>query len=208
MTNIVLSLTKRKFFLYMTVDQYIFNHPDWQKELELLRIIVLQTPLAENIKWGVPVYALEGKNVVAFAAFKNYVGLWFYQGALLKDETNKLINAQEGKTQALRQWRFKSIDEIEEKLVLKYLNEAIENQQQGKEIKPQKKPLIIPKELQTTFKFYPSLAMSFESLTLTKKRDFCTYILEAKRVETKEKRLAKIIPMIGQGIGLNDKYKK
>jgi uncharacterized protein YdeI (YjbR/CyaY-like superfamily) len=191
-----------------TVDQYIFKHTTWQKELEFLRMVVQKTPLKETIKWGAPVYTFEGKNIVAFAAFKNYVGLWFYQGVFLKDERKLLINAQEGKTQALRQWRFNSIDEMDLDLISSYLLEAIENQKQGKGFKPKKKPLIIPKELQTTFEVYSSLGKSFESLTLTKKRDFCTYISEAKQLETKKKRLAKIIPMIGQGIGLNDKYKK
>ncbi len=192
----------------MTVDQYILKHRKRQFALELLRRLVRQTPLAEHIKWGAPVYSIDGKNVVAFAAFKKYVGLWFYQGALLTDKKRILINAQEGKTQALRQWRFNSIDEIDPTLVLTYIQEAIENQKQGKEIKPQKKPLIIPKELLDALNMEAHLKESFEALNLTKKRDFCTYMLEAKRDETKQKRLAKIIPMISEGIGLNDKYKK
>ncbi len=82
----------------MTVDNYILKHKKYHKELEFLRMIVQQTPLVETIKWGAPVYTFEGKNVVALAAFKNYVGLWFYHRAFLKDERKLLINAQEGKT--------------------------------------------------------------------------------------------------------------
>ena len=51
------------------------------------------------------------------------------------------------------------------------------------------------------------LATIFESLTLTKKREFTEYISSAKRDDTKQKRLEKIIPMILNNIGLNDKYK-
>ncbi len=69
--------------------------------------------MKETIKWGAPVYTLDYKNIVGLGAFKSYVGLWFFQGALLNDEKKKLINAQEDKTKALRQWRFNSVKKIE-----------------------------------------------------------------------------------------------
>ncbi len=53
-----------------------------------------------------------------------------------------LINAQEGKTRAMRQWRFGSVDEIDKKLVLEYVQEAIQNQKDGKQIKPEKTKII------------------------------------------------------------------
>lgn len=192
----------------MTVDQYILKKPAWQPELGLLRKLVIRSGLKENIKWGAPVYSLNGKNVVGLAAFKTYVGLWFFQGIFLNDNHKVLVNAQEGKTQAMRQWRFKSINEMDETVIQEYLKEAIKNQEQGKEIKPQKKPLIIPEELQAVLNKDASLTESFVALSLSKKRDYAEYISEAKRTETKQKRLDKIVPMISQGIGLNDSYKK
>jgi len=69
--------------------------------------------MTETIKWSAPVYTFEGKNLVGLGAFKSYVGLWFFQGSLLNDKKKKLINAQEGKIKALRQWRFNSVKEIE-----------------------------------------------------------------------------------------------
>ena len=71
-----------------------------------------------------------------------------------------------------------------------------------------KKPLIIPIELQEALDKNSILANHFESMSLTNKRDFAEYILTAKRTVTKKKRIDKIIPMILQNIGLNDKYKK
>jgi uncharacterized protein YdeI (YjbR/CyaY-like superfamily) len=68
--------------------------------------------MTETVKWGVPVYTIEGKNIVGIAGFKAYVGLWFFQGAMLKDKKKKLINAQDGKTKALRQCRLNSVKEI------------------------------------------------------------------------------------------------
>lgn len=193
---------------YKTVDQYITNAKQWQPELVKLREILLSAKLNEEVKWGAPTYTHEGKNIAAIAAFKSYVGLWFYQGALLKDTRKKLINAQEGVTKALRQWRFTSMKEIDEKLIKAYVKEAVQNQKEGKEIKPAtNKPVIIPKELKASFKSNGSLHQSFLALSKGKQRDFAEYIHDAAKPETKAKRLEKIIPMISKGIGLNDKYK-
>ena len=55
---------------------------------------------------------------------------------------------------------------------------------------------------------FKQLATHVETFSITNKIDFADYISTAKRVETKKKRMQKIMPMILQGIGLNDKYKK
>ena len=192
-----------------SVEEYIQKHPQWTIELSLLRKLMLNAQLEETIKWGAPVYTLKGKNIVGLGAFKSYVGIWFFQGALLKDTRSVLVNAQEGKTQAMRQWRFNRPEEIDESLVHQYIKEAIRNQEEGKEIKPEKnKPLVIPQELVTIFKERPEIKASFETLTLSQQRDYTEHIATAKREETKVKRLEKIIPMILEQKGLNDKYKK
>lgn len=191
----------------MTVDQYIKKHAHWAKELKLLRAIMQKTKMGETIKWGAPVYTYQDKNIVGLAAFKVHFGLWFFQGALLADKKGLLQNAQEGKTQAMRQMRFTNINEIDTPKVLAYINEAIENQKQGKTVKIEKKPLLIPDELKEALSQDTDLADAFENLTLGKKRDYTEHISSAKREETKQSRLEKIIPMIKQGVGLYDKYK-
>ena len=93
----------KKMQRHKTVDQYISKKRDHKKELTKLRKIIKTTELVETKKWGAPVYTIDGKNIVGIAAFKSYVGLWFFQGTMLKDKKKKLINAQEGITKALRQ---------------------------------------------------------------------------------------------------------
>ena len=142
-----------------TVEGYIEKQPRWKEPLQKFRNILLETELLETTKWGIPVYTLNDKNVLGMSAFKSYVGIWFFQGVFMKDPSNKLINAQEGRTKGLRQWRFQSIEEIEVDLLKAYLHEAIENQKSGKEIKPQKKPLILPAELINVFSSDKTLNM-------------------------------------------------
>lgn len=192
-----------------SVDEYIENHNKWSDGLNILRNIFLSTELDETVKWSAPVYTVDGKNVVGLGAFKNHFGVWFFNGVFLKDEKKLLVNAQENKTKALRQMRFKSIDEIDKNAVLAYVKEAIENQKLGKEIKPDrtKKKTIIPTELQIELDKDSDYKRSFDKLTPGKQREYCEHISSAKQDATKQSRLEKIKPMIMKGSGLHDKYK-
>lgn len=180
----------------------------WAEEIEILYSIIRSTDLVETTKWGGPCFTINGKNVLGIGGFKSYLGIWFYQGVFLKDAKNVLINASEGKTKALRQWRFNSKDEIDSKLVKSYILEAIENAKAGKELKPEKKLTgTMPDELANALKKNKKLKSNFESLTPFKQREYIAYISEAKQEKTRQTRAEKSIILIGQGKGLNDKYR-
>lgn len=194
---------------FKTAEEYILNASYGKDILIILREIIHLTELVETIKWGSPVYTIDKKNVVGIGSFKSYTGLWFFQGALLKDEEKVLINAQTEVTKALRQWRFSTVDEIDDKLILKYLHEAIQNQKQGKELKPERnKTVVIPDELLEVFKEDKELKDCFARFTPGRQREFADYISSAKQTETRKARIQKIIPLILDNIGLNDKYRK
>ncbi|MEA4935971.1 MAG: YdeI/OmpD-associated family protein [Paludibacter sp.] len=185
------------------------NNIQWQEELNLIKSIIRQTELEETIKWGTEVYTYNGKNVVSCGAFKNFLSLWFYNGVFLKDKYNVLVSAQEGKTKALRQWRFTSMDEIDEKKILEYILEAIENEKEGRTWKAEKSTTLgIPEGLLKVFQNNDELKKAFDGLTPYKQKEYTEFIESAKREETRNARLAKIEPMILNGIGLHDKYKK
>ncbi|WP_074405963.1 MULTISPECIES: YdeI/OmpD-associated family protein [Aquimarina] len=191
-----------------SVEEFISKNQEWKEALEILRSILLTTEMKETIKWGVPVYTVNDKNVIGIGAFKSYVGIWFYQGVFLEDKAKKLLNAQEGKTKGLRQWRFNAVEDIDKDLALHYIKEAIQNQKEGKEIKPERsKTIKIPSELLMALDANNNLKKSFEQLTPFKQREYSEYIAAAKREATRITRLEKISPMILDGIGLNDKYR-
>lgn len=192
---------------YATVADYLNNNPNSNAKLVQLRELLATTELEETVKWGAPCYTLNGKNVVGLAAFKTYVGLWFHQGVFLDDADKVLLNAQEGVTKGLRQWRFGANDEINHQQVLRYINEAIANAKAGREIKVEQKKLVIPEELEKALNGSSELQAAFDGFTPGKQREFANYVAEAKRAETRLKRLDKVVPMIMQGIGLNDKYR-
>jgi len=191
-----------------SVQEYIENNEHFGEALTMLRNIINSTELNESIKWSAPVYDLNGKNIIGLGAFKNHFVVWFFNGVFLKDENKLLVNAQE-KTKALRQMRFSSTNDINKDVVLAYVNEAIKNQRQGLEIKPErnKKEVVIPIELENALKANTKLEGIFRSFSPSKQREYCDHIAKAKREVTKQSRLEKILPMILNGFGLHDKYK-
>ena len=193
---------------FKTVDDYIDNAGVWQAELTRLRKILQSTPLIEEVKWGAPCYTYNGKNVVGLAAFKKWVCLWFHQGALLKDSSDVLVNAQEGKTKALRQWRMTSAADIKPTVIQRYVNEAISLVDAGKEIKAERdKTIDLPDELAKAMRRFKGATAGFRGLTPGRQREYAEYVASAKRADTKKKRVDKILPMIAAGVGLNDKYR-
>ncbi len=190
------------------VGQYIRAHPKWEDKLLLLRKLLLSSKLSETIKWGAPVYTKGGKNLVGISAFKNHFGLWFFQGSLLQKNTDLLVNAQEGKTQAMRQLRLDENSEIDLNILKKYIKETIELHDQGKTVKlVAPKKVDIPNELKEEMSNDLEYHNAFTQLSPGKQKEYSLYIIEAKREATKQNRLEKIKPMIFSGIGLNDKYK-
>lgn len=191
-----------------SVDDYLEKAPAWNEELKRLRDTLRATPLKEEIKWSGPCYTYKGKNIVAIGGFKSYFGLWFHQGALLKDDRNVLINAQQGKTKALRQWRMSSDKDIKPAIIKSYIKEAMFLVDQGREIKADRSaPIDVPQELQKGMRRHKGATAAFKKLRPGLQREYAEYIATAKRDETKQNRIAKILPMIVAGVGLNDKYR-
>ncbi len=193
---------------YKSVDQYVQSAEHWSEEIKRLREILQSTGLDETLKWSTPCYTHNGANVVGIGGFKSYFGLWFFQGTFLDDPKNVLINCQEGRTRGMRQWRMTSAKEIKPRIIKSYVKAAIELADKGIAIKPDRsKPIVIPPELKKVFDANSKAKEKFKEFTKGKRREFTDYITEAKRPETKLKRIEKILPMILDGVGLNDKYR-
>ena len=186
---------------------YIAQHPEWADELERLHKAIARPELEVAIKWGIPNYLYSGKIILGLAAFKNHCALWFSNGVFLKDPAGVLINTQKGKTRAMRQWRIEDKNAVDYELVRAYVGEAIKNQDAGKALKPQKKELIMPDELEKALSADSDLHAAFKALTAGRQREYAEHIAEAKRAETRKKRIEKASALILDGLGLNDKYR-
>lgn len=193
-----------------SIDQQIADSA-FRKELTKLRKILLGEGLQETVKWGGPVYTYDGRNIAGIAAFKEHFGVWFFQGGLLQDPKGKLLNAQEGKTKAMRQWRMTSDKDIDIPQLKSFIREAIENEKKGVRMKAApaiKEAPPLPAELSKAIGRSAKLKTAFEKLTPGKQKEYAEYIAGARREETRLSRIEKITPMILAGQGLNDRYKK
>ena len=192
------------------VRAYYDQDHHYAKDIAQLRAIALSTEVEETYKWQFPTYTIAGKNVFAICRFKSHFGIWFFNGVFLSDSLKVLENAQEGKTMAMRHWKFTQSDQLNESSVLQYMQEAIANQKQGKVWTPPKKePKVapVPAILKDAMEKDPSLKQAFDELSSYKQKEYKEYILEAKQEKTKLKRLNSILPMIISGKGLNDRYR-
>lgn len=85
----------------------------WPGELRLLRQILLDCGLTEELKWSMPTYTHKGANVAMMCAFKEYASISFFKGALLAD-THLLLQKPGENSQSARLLKFTNVAQISE----------------------------------------------------------------------------------------------
>ena len=76
-------------------EEYLKTLPPWQREnLSQFRRLIhkVQPDITEEIKWGVPVFLLDGKMVFAMSSFKAHTKYNFILNGALLDDNHKLFN--------------------------------------------------------------------------------------------------------------------
>lgn len=180
----------------------------WQAELTALRSLVLACGLTEEMKWGVPCYTLQGKNVLLLHAFKSYCALLFINGALLRDTHNLLIQQTE-QVQAGRQIRFTNLQAIieQEETLKSYILQAIAVQKAGLKVALKTTAdYEIPIEFEQKCAETPELKIAFAALTPGRQRAYLLHFAAPKQSKTRETRIEAARTHIMQGKGLNDDY--
>jgi uncharacterized protein YdeI (YjbR/CyaY-like superfamily) len=189
-----------------SVDGFIRKHKIWQAELEALRTIALDCPLIEEMKWRIPCYTFEGKNIVLISVLKEYCALSFVKGSLLKDSEGILAKPGEN-TQSGRLIRFTTASEIStiETTLKAYILEAIEIEKSGLEVEYKKlTDYPIPDEFRAKLDADPEYKAAFEALTPGRQKGYLLHFAAAKQSKTREARIEKYRQRILDGVGLND----
>ena len=188
------------------VDFYFSKSKKWKKELEKLRMIVLDCGLTEELKWGVPCYKFQKSNLVLIHVFKEYCALLFFKGALLNDANDILIQQTEN-VQAARQIRFTNVREIAkmEAILTAYIYEAIEVEKAGLKVNFKKpREFTIPEEFQNRLDEIPALKTAFKALTPGRQRAYILYFSAPKLSKTRVSKVEKCMQQILNGKGLDD----
>jgi uncharacterized protein YdeI (YjbR/CyaY-like superfamily) len=188
------------------VDAYLSRAKTWREEQAALRAIALDCQLTEELKWGQPCYTLGKSNIVLIHVFKEYCAMLFFKGALLKDAKGILVQQTEN-VQSARQIRFTSLQEIVklEATVKTYIREAIKVEKSGLKVELKKtEEFKVPEEFQYQLDRVPALREAFAALTPGRQRAYLLHFSAPKQSKTRESRVEKCIPLIFDGMGLND----
>lgn len=188
------------------VDDFLSKAKKWQQEMELIRQILLDCQLTEELKWRQPCYSFQNTNIILIGGFKEYCTLSFFKGVLLKDDY-KLLEAPGENSQSVRMIKFRNTQEIIDKeAVLKaYIYEAIEVEKAGLKVALKKSnDLDFPEELLQKFIDNPTFQTAFESLTPGRQRGYNLFFTGSKQSKTRTARIEKYLQQILDGKGIND----
>ena len=179
----------------------------WHEELPLLRSIIRESGVTEEIKWSVPCYTHGGKNILMLSALKESVVISFFRGAQMKDLENILEKPGENSRFA-RYIRFTDVQTIAalKPTILSYIQEAIDLEDAGVEIAGSHDDLPdYPEELIQAFEADPAFEEAFAALTPGRQRGYLLHFSSAKQSKTRIARIEKAMPQIFLGKGWNER---
>lgn len=171
-----------------------------------LRKLILSTDseIIEDWKWGQNYY-LNGM-LCGFWGFKKHVSLVFFQGSLLKDK-KKILIENPGNVHN-RHIKFTDVKQINDDVILEYLFEAIDNNRKGIKIRESiDKTIEVPLDVKKSFKTAKVLTY-FDSLAYSHRKEYIMWITDAKKEETRLKRINVSIEKLTSKQMMHDQYKK
>ena len=177
----------------------------WTEEITILRSIILESGLTEEIKWGFPCYTLNGKNILMIAAFKDNCAISFFKGALLKE--NPILEKSGENSNTFRLIRFQGMEKInqEKETIQQIIHEAIEIEKSGKKLpKTDYSSIEIPEELENALEEDHIFKAAFKSLTPGRQRGYILFFSQPKQSQTRTNRIEKCKNAILEGNGMND----
>ena len=187
------------------VDAFVSRAKAWQGEMQKLRSILVDCELDEDLKWGKPCFAFEGKNIAIIQPFKAHCSLMFFKGALFED-THGLLRSQGENTQSALRLEFTSEAQVKKSVLQSYVKQAIQVEKAGLKVDfKAKRELEFPEELTRMLQKDKKLAKAFHALTPGRQRAYIMHFTAAKQSQTRTARIEKCIPKILAGLGMNDR---
>ena len=161
----------------------------------------------ETIKWGMPAFRFNGP-LCGMAAFKSHATLGFWKAPLLRKGRAPLGKAGE---KAMGQFgRITSVEDLppQRALVALVRKAAALNEQGVKVVRAPKPnaPLPTPRDLMAALRKNRAALRTFEAFSSSHKREYVEWILEAKREETRARRIEMAVQWMSKGRGRNWRY--
>ena len=189
------------------IDAYIARQADFARPiLEHLRATVhaVCPDCEETLKWNMPHFMYRGEMLAGMAAFKQHATFGFWRGSLV-------VGKEDMQLSGMGQFgRLTSIDDLPGRAELEGLvRKAMELTEAG--VKPprnkhEKAPLTVPQDMRAALDANAAAGATFDSFPPSAQRDYVEWVTEAKRDETRVKRLAQSIEWLAQGKRRHWKY--
>ncbi|MDQ3292788.1 MAG: YdeI/OmpD-associated family protein, partial [Bacteroidota bacterium] len=145
------------------------------------------------LKWSSPVYEKNGL-ICGIGAFKQHVNLSFFLGAYINDPANIL---QGEASRDMRTIKFKDVSEINESVLAGYIREAANLNRSA--LDRSSKTIEVPTDLEQALQENPDAQEIFEKFAYTHRKEYVRWLEDAKKPETRQRRLQKAINMIAAG---------
>ena len=189
------------------VDAYIANSPDFARPIltHIRDLVHRHCPqVEETLKWRMPTFMHHGM-LCGMAAFKQHCSFGFWKHELVVGK--ELAGSPEGMGQFGRVTRLADLPS--DKALAGYIRKAMQLNEAGikaPRATPKKKALVMPDDLRAALKKNKKASATFDAFSPTNKREYVEWIVEAKREETRAKRLAQAIEWMAAGKPRNWKY--
>ena len=196
------------------VDAYIEKAAPFAQPIlaHLRRLMHQACPHAsESIKWGMPFFIQQGVILASMAAFKQHCAFGFWGKEMKKALAKDGLKSSDAMGSLGRITGLRTLPK--DRSLLTYMSRAaslVETGERTKSIdrpsKPAQKTVRVPAELTAALKRNKMATKVFSEFSPSCKREYAQWIAEAKRSETREKRIKQAIEWIAQGKQRNWKY--
>ncbi|MFZ4930629.1 YdeI/OmpD-associated family protein [Chryseobacterium sp. Mn2064] len=195
------------------IDSYIEKSQDFAKPiLHYIRETVHEfCPEAEEtMKWSFPHFIYKGKNLCAVASFKQHCTFGFWLEKEMK--TMQEITQEIEKNSMFSLGKLTRVEDLPSKPQLKKaIQEAMELTDMGvtmKKAAPSKTEMEVPDDFQAALQVNQQALTVFEKASPSFRKEYISWIVEAKTETTRSKRMAQALEWISEGKGRNWKYER
>jgi uncharacterized protein YdeI (YjbR/CyaY-like superfamily) len=190
------------------VDTYIANSADFARPiLTHIRAVVHEAcpEVEETIKWSMPHFDYEG-ILCGMASFKEHCAFHIWKGSLIVGDGAREAMGQFGRITRVSDLPSKKAIAVYIRQAMKLREDGVKNPARSK---PRKKAkLVVPTELASALKKNKKAAAAFEGFPPSHKREYAEWISEAKRDETRKRRVDAAVEWMAEGKSRNWKYEK
>ena len=190
------------------IDDYIANAADFARPiLERARAVVHEAcpQVEETIRWGMPSFTYAGRILCGMAAFKQHAVFGFWEHARVMGEGGRTGMGSFGRMVSVRDLPPKQ--ELVA-LIRKAMALADEGGTPTRKRAAPRPPAAVPDDLAAALRGNPAARATFAGFPPGHRREYIEWLEEAKRAETRARRLAQAIEWLAEGKPRNWKYQR